>query len=487
MYKNILISLGLIIACQSFLPAQPPAPVTEPDTVPVKYSHWIAGISVGEPFIFCNLTSFAANKTYWGVSAGILGGYQFNPIFGLQLTLDYGSNKAGAHAYALNRKLGPDGTTYYLPTLPGTSFAEIESRVHFVNIGIQSGFNMNRIIFRPQNPQRLTVLLLPAVYLQHFKAKVCNTAGREITDGSLNKGLRLGLGGEMALRARINAGFDAQLSTGIIWSDNPTFDGIKNKSNAKDDYVWSTKISLIYKINRPAKGESDNILYQLPAIPQLTPELEEILAQAREREQQLEQHQRALQAQLKRLQEQPAINIPERRIDTLYIIQKETVQTSPESQALKDQEEWVRRLIQKIEVEQPEIVQREGYQNLVEQVKEAKEIYADYYTDARMPKNPADHPEPKYAIQIYAMTNPFPASFFTGKQEIRVVRLIQDGLYRYLYAVYDSMEEARAALPEIRSKYWDAFIREFDDYMIKNALLLNSSTEKSRKTKKATR
>lgn len=488
MYKNILLCLGIIITCHTFSLAQQGRDTITTEQAPHCYSHWTTGFALGEPFIFCNLTSFATNKTYWGISAGLFGGYQFNPIFGLQLSLDYGSNKAGAHSYAFERKLGPDGTTYYLPTLPGTSFTEIESRIHFISVGLQPGFNMNRILFHTPKAQKFTILLLPTFYLQHYKAKVCNKQGQEITDGSLNKSLSLGLGGEIALRARINAMFDAQLSSGIIWTNNNTFDGIKNMSNAKDDYIWNTKVSLIYKINRKSKGEQDNILYEPWNLNKISADLEKTLARAKEKEEQLEQQQMALQAQLQLLYQRPdSINLPDRRVDTLYIIQKEIMQTPPENKALRGEEDWVLRLIQKIEDEQPEVVEREGYKNLVEQVKEAKEIYADYYTDAKMPEEPSDHQIHKYAIQIYAMSNPFPSSFFKGSANIRVVRLIQDGLYRYLYAVYDSMEEARKALPEVRSKYWDAFIREFDDYMIKNSLLLDLSTEKKRKAKKVTR
>lgn len=87
------------------------------DSMPKRYSHWTADISIGEPFAFCNLTSFAARRTYWGISFGAFGGYQINPVIGLALSLDCGTNKAGAFSYALDRKLGPDGTTYYLPDL----------------------------------------------------------------------------------------------------------------------------------------------------------------------------------------------------------------------------------------------------------------------------------------------------------------------------------------------------------------------------------
>lgn len=435
---------------------------------PEQYSHWTAGIAIGEPFMFCNLTSFSANQTYWGISGGAFGGYQVNPILGFTFSFDYGMNKAGAHSYAFDRKLALDGTTYYLPTLPGTRFSEIHAKIRFFQLGVQAAFNLNRIIFRPSYPQRFTALLLPAVYLQNFHSTVMDKSGKEITDGSLNGGIDLGLGLELGMRGRINDQFDAQLSSGIVWTNNNTFDGVNNLSRAKDDYIWQTKLSLIYKINRKAKGEKDNILYATSAPEPLASDLAHTLAEAQKYEQQLN-------LRLKAFQDSLHASRPIRVVDTLYIIQKDS-STTPASSPLAGQEDWILRIIHKIQTEQPEIIKQVGYDTLIKQVIEAREEYAGYYTDEKIPAQAMEQRTSKYAIQIYAMTNPFPVSFFQGTPGIRVVRLLKDGLYRYLYAVYDSMEEARAVLPQVQQKYWDAFIREFDNYMIENALLLDIPT-----------
>lgn len=431
-----------------------------------KYSHWTAGISIGEPFIFCNLTSFAAHKTYWGISFGGFGGYQINPVVGVTLSVDYGKNKAGAHSYALERKLGPDGTTYYLPALTGTSFADIYSEISFLNVGMQAAFNLNRILFQPPSAQRFTVLLQPAVYMQRFHADVYNRQDQKVTDGTLNGGLSIGLGGDMLLRARIHPYFDLQLSSGIIWTGNNTFDGVDNLSRAKDDYMWLSKVSLVYKINRRRKGEKDNILYA-PLHRNISEELAGLLAEAEKRE----QRERELLARLDILQQSLRDSGGISRIvDTLYMITREDTvskKASPETQ-----EAWILSLIGKIRAEQPGMIEEVGYDTLVRQVIEAREEYGEYYTDNKGTARDQKYAEKKYAIQIYAMTNPFPVSFFRGTSGIRVVRLREDKLYRYLYVVYDTMEEARAALPAVQEKYWDAFIREFDDDMIQNALIL---------------
>lgn len=484
MYKYILILLGILVGMNTVGYTQSDSKPEQESTTD-RYSHWYVGLSVGEPFMFCNLSSFAARKTYWGVSMGAFGGYQINPVLGISLSLDYGMNKAGARTYALDRKLGPDGTTYYLPTLPGTPFSEIYSKIRFFNIGIQTAFNLNRILFQPENPHRFTVLLQPSVYMQHFHATVYNRQKQKVTDGSLNRSLDLGLGAELVLRGRINSRFDMQLSSGVIWTTNNTFDGVDNLSSAKDDFIWSTKVSLIYKINRKSKQEKDNILYApVRRMPADSEKLSELLEQAQQRE----KDEKELMARLvvlleKQTRDTMRIVKVERVVDTLYIVQKEAAPVLP-ANSPEAHEEWVMRLMNKMRTEQPDIVEEVGFDTLVKQTIQAREEYAGYFTDEKVSPKELQNTTPKYAIQIYAMTNPFPVAFFKDTPGIRVVRLMKDKLYRYLYAVYDSKEEARTFLPEVQKKYWDAFIREFDDYMIQNALILGNPANSSKRGKR---
>lgn len=456
------------------------------------YSHWTAGISVGEPLIFCNLSSFAHRKTYWGVSFGAFGGYQVNPVFGVNFLVDYGMNKAGARTFAQDRKLGPDGSTYYLSSLPGTPFAEIYSKIHFLNIGIQPSFNLNRVIFQPAHPQRFNVLLQPAVYLQHFHSTVYNMKKVRVTDGSLNRSLDFGAGADLALRARLNAHADVQLSSGIVWTTNNRFDGTNSMSKAKDDFIWHTKVSLVYKFNRASKGERDNILYAptrhaapaaapqpaytvpAPTSPTYGKEVNDLLLQ--------------LLALMEKRQRDTVTTIVkvERVVDTLYIMQPApaVAQPAPQQPAPSTTtmppyayEEWILRLITRIRNEHPEMMNEVSEDSLVRQIVQAKEEYADFYSDEKGASE-ADAHTPKFAIQIYAMTNPFPDAFFKDIPGVRMVRLTKDRLYRYLISVFDTKEEAREQLSKVQEKYWDAFIREFDNYMIKNAVILNEETKK---------
>lgn len=77
-------------------------------------------------------------------------------------------------------------------------------------------------------------------------------------------------------------------------------------------------------------------------------------------------------------------------------------------------------------------------------------------------------PGKQYTIQICTMSFPLSDSFFKGQYGVKLIRM--GDLYRYIYNIYDTLEEARNALPKIRKIYPDAFIREFDENKLGKAI-----------------
>lgn len=77
----------------------------------------------------------------------------------------------------------------------------------------------------------------------------------------------------------------------------------------------------------------------------------------------------------------------------------------------------------------------------------------------------------QYTIQICSMSFPLSDSFFKGQYGIKLVKMGE--VYRYIYNFYPSIEDARAALPNIRKIYPDAFIREFNENKLGKAIDLN--------------
>ncbi|WP_251622432.1 tetratricopeptide repeat protein [Odoribacter lunatus] len=91
-------------------------------------------------------------------------------------------------------------------------------------------------------------------------------------------------------------------------------------------------------------------------------------------------------------------------------------------------------------------------------------------SDSLMPENykPAAK---QYTIQICSMSFPLSDTFFKGQYGVKLIRM--GDIYRYIYNIYPSIEEARTALPTIRKIYPDAFIREIDEEKLGQAVDLN--------------
>jgi hypothetical protein len=228
-----------------------------------EYSRWTIGAFFGVPFTDGNLSSFSADKTYWGSAGSLVFGYQMNPVLGFDLSYEMGLSKLGSPDYAKEYILGPDGMTYYPPTtISGTLYSDLYSKVNFFQFGFGLNLNLNHLFMELRGPRIFTVLLQPKIYAQHFSSSVRAISNDQEVTGSPNgKSLNLGLGGDIALRARISASFDAQLSTGITWIENDFFEGVKTEAKAKDSYMIGVKIGLIYKFNSAKKSHKDNLLY----------------------------------------------------------------------------------------------------------------------------------------------------------------------------------------------------------------------------------
>ena len=73
------------------------------------YSRWSIGVNIGMPFYAGDFRSVSRGNNNWaGYMFGLQGSYQFNPIFGARLSVDYGSNRAGSQRY--------EATSYCCPT-----------------------------------------------------------------------------------------------------------------------------------------------------------------------------------------------------------------------------------------------------------------------------------------------------------------------------------------------------------------------------------
>ena len=221
------------------------------------YSRWSIGVNIGMPFYAGDFRSVSRGNNNWaGYMFGLQGSYQFNPIFGARLSVDYGSNRAGSQRYEDDFVLLPNGNTYYNVDFPegGSYYKDLYSSVHSWNFGLNAEVNLLNLF-------RWAVVLAPGIYLQKFSSTVKNRSNDEQFADKLDNKVNLGLGGDLAVRYRINHNFDVQLKGGMIWINNQDFDGINSINTTKHNSMVTAQVGLIWKVGNSKGRKKDNIMY----------------------------------------------------------------------------------------------------------------------------------------------------------------------------------------------------------------------------------
>lgn len=228
------------------------------------YSRWSIGVNIGMPFYAGDFRSVSRGNNNWaGYMFGLQGSYQFNPIFGARLSVDYGSNRAGSQRYEDDFVLLPNGNTYYNVDFPegGSYYKDLYSSVHSWNFGLNAEVNLLNLFRRSDGDRRWAMVLAPGIYLQKFSSTVKNRSNDEQFADKLDNKVNLGLGGDLAVRYRINHNFDVQLKGGMIWINNQDFDGINSINTTKHNSMVTAQVGLIWKVGNSKGRKKDNIMY----------------------------------------------------------------------------------------------------------------------------------------------------------------------------------------------------------------------------------
>ena len=226
------------------------------------FSRWSLGVNGGISAFRGDMISFSADKTYIGVQGGLQLGYQFTPTFGLSLTADMGQGKGSAKKWEKAFKIYPNGESYY-GTDPATGFAyynDIYTKIKYFTLGLHGDFNVNNF-FGKKELRRWTVLISPAVYLQKFSPKLYKKEDdkRFDTSSTLDNGVNLGLGGDVALRYRASKHIDLQLKSGVTWIANNNFDGVATCCSSKYNWLANLSVGVVWKMGNNKKKE--NLMY----------------------------------------------------------------------------------------------------------------------------------------------------------------------------------------------------------------------------------
>ena len=221
-------------------------------TVPSR--GWYGGIEGGVPFAMSTFSSFGADKTGVGFTAGLFGGYRFNAVLSAELTAKWG--KAGLYSRECCKGtgfwLGSDGVTYYAPVagLVGADYADLKSTVKLQQYGVRLNVNLLGF-FRSLRDSRWRLELSPMLAAVGTKAdvKTIEECKSIISDKSR---WHLGAGGNLQASYAITERLSLGLFSGITCLTGKGMDGIgRHVHNA--NYLWESGVRMIWSFGKCRK------------------------------------------------------------------------------------------------------------------------------------------------------------------------------------------------------------------------------------------
>lgn len=289
MKRFLFLSLALVMGCASLF-AQASSQRSVSPAQQYAPSYWYVGGEFFSPMVFDDLYSWSKepNRFHLGKGLGLKSGYQFSPVFGLELQAKFGQAKMTPNGFQKNYWLGGrdaytyypytliDGTIYHYPfiqkgstplvgeqgknlknvKLEGTPFSRIHSETSFWQVSLNASFNLTRLFYTQHYTERpFEVFARPGVYVSSFSSKVYDERTGRVAAPSVNESLTFGLGGDLALRYNINPRWSLELNNTLIWERDHAIDGVLNAKRAYDTYLWQPSVGVIYKMRNSATGQ----------------------------------------------------------------------------------------------------------------------------------------------------------------------------------------------------------------------------------------
>lgn len=229
------------------------APVTELAAVKPAAS-WYAGIQAGMPFGTSAMSSFGADRTTPGWSAGIYGGCRFNQVLSLELQAAWGRLSLNRRDCCPDYWMGADGNRYEAAVagMDGWYMSALQSRTFIQRYAAQLNINLLGF-FRATRDSRWSLDLSPHI------AAIGTMSDFRLVDGKadvLQGGTRwhFGAGGNVQASYTFPAGLQLGIYTGMTYLTGKPMDGTP-KYLHKANYIWETGLRIGWSFG--AKGKED--------------------------------------------------------------------------------------------------------------------------------------------------------------------------------------------------------------------------------------
>ncbi len=212
---------------------------------------WYVGLQGGLPFGVSTFSSFGADKTRVGYSAGLYGGYRFNPVLSLEATAKWGEANLSAKDCCIERHLwlGSDGVCYNAPVLDMNSWGydNLKSNVFMQHYGLQLNVNILGC-FNQTKHGRWTLEVSPLLTAVGTRATVSAISdGVEANEG--NTQWNLGAGGNLQAGFHATKNLNIGVYSGITYLTGNRMDGMPEFRH-KANYIWESGIKIGLKLGK---------------------------------------------------------------------------------------------------------------------------------------------------------------------------------------------------------------------------------------------
>ena len=242
-------------AAQTGEAQQPETPAVTSQETPDRSAVWYIGINGGVPFGVSAYSSFGQDKTRAGWSAGVYGGYRFNPVLSLEVQAAWGQTNLASRGCCPDYWLGSDGVLYEAAVagMEGWAWNSLKSRVSTQRYGAQLNVNLLGF-FAKTKYSRWTLDISPLLTAYGTKATF-----RPLDGGSdvLKDGTRwhFGAGGNLQASYAVTSNLNIGLYTGLTWLSGDPLDGTPEHLH-KANYIWESGLKFGWRFGKQGKEGS---------------------------------------------------------------------------------------------------------------------------------------------------------------------------------------------------------------------------------------
>lgn len=232
---------------------------------------WYIGVEGGLPFGVSTFTSFGHDKTRFGWTGGLYGGYRFNPVLSAEVVAKYGQMTLASCSYCADHGywLGADGARYNVAVLgqEGWDYSALQSKVNIGQYGARLNVNLLGFFSGTRN-SRWSLSLSPHLYAVSTKADIQTISDKtsRIQGGT---DWHLGYGGDIQVACHLTRTLQLGLYSGVTALTGARMDALPVYLH-KCNFVWESGIRLGFvfgRKNRAAKKGTSSAPVTYPAEP----------------------------------------------------------------------------------------------------------------------------------------------------------------------------------------------------------------------------